>query len=143
MPNPAETTPTPPVATEFDPLEFWIRHKGKILLYTALLLIALLIWGIFELTQSRARAAAEQAYATATTAEAFQKLIEQHPKSVSAGNAHLRLAALQQSEGKHAEAIATLRQFTERFPEHPLLTGAWVGMGVNQEALEQKDEALA
>lgn len=142
MPIPAETTP-PPAATEFDPLEFWIRHKSKIMLYAALLIVALLSWSIFEYSKRSAQAAAGQAFANAKTADDFRKVIEQHSGSIPAGNAHLMLAQQLLSENKHDEATATLRQFTERFPEHPLFPGSWVALGVSLEAQGKPDEALA
>src|SRR5438093_12659261 len=46
MPNPAETAP----AAGFEPLIFWELHKQKVVLYGALFLIALIAFGIYQIT---------------------------------------------------------------------------------------------
>src|SRR4051812_27241954 len=105
----------------FDPLEFWIRHKQRIIMYSGLLVAGLLIFGLYQYNQQRKIVTAEAAFLQAKTADDFQKLISGYPESPSAGTAYLRLAELQRKDGKYDASTQTLHTFTEKFPKHPLL----------------------
>src|SRR5690349_15788500 len=108
----AKPTDQPPQTIEiddaFDPLEFWIRHKQRIVLYTGLLVAALLIYGLYQFNQQRKVMAAEAALLQAKTADDYQKLIAGYPESASAGTAYLRLAELQRKEAKYEGSSQTL-----------------------------------
>ena len=81
MPSPTDTKPV--VEEEFDMLAFWIQHKSKVLLFTLLLLIGLLAYGIFLYTQHIAREAAARDFANARTIEDYRKVaVGQDRKSV-------------------------------------------------------------
>jgi TolA-binding protein len=147
MPDPAPTsspTPTPaPAATEgFDPYEFWILHKTRIIAFAGLLAVALGGYGLFSLQQTRARSAAEAAFAKAKTTEDFRKVASEHAGQPASGNAQLHLAALLRNEGKLDEANTTLRAFIEQNPQHPMLAGAWLALAENAEAAGKVDDGL-
>ena len=146
MSSSAETSqqqPTPtPHHTGFDPLEFWFLHKTKIIALAALLVVALVGYAVFEITERNARESANKAYAAAKTADDFKKVIAEHPGQTAAGNAQLELASLLRKEGKFDEANTVLRSFIEKNPTHPLLAGAWLSLGQNAEAAGKPDEAL-
>lgn len=141
MPKPAETTPQH--ETEFDPLAFWIQHKGKVQFLAGLLVFGLLAYGIFQFAQKRSRDAAANDFARAKTADDFRKVIAAHPRSVVAANAHLMLAELQRNEGKHDEAITNLRAFIDHHGDHPLISGAWTSLAFSLEAQGKSEEALS
>ena len=141
MPSPTETKPI--VEEEFDMLAFWIQHKSKVLLFTLLLIIGLLAFAIFQYTQYRAREAAAHDFANATTVEDLRRVAANHAKSAVAGNALLLIGEKLRAENKLDESTAALKEFTQKFPNHPLVSGAWMSIAVNLEAQEKTDEALA
>jgi len=141
MPSPVETT-TPP-EPGFDPLVFWIQNRSKILLFSGLLVVALATWGISEWTRLRKLTGAQQLFTAAKSADDYRKVIAEYPGTLAAGSAHLLLAEQLRKDGKLDESSALLRTFTEKYPEHSLLSGAWTSLAANQEALGKADEALA
>jgi TolA-binding protein len=141
MPSP--TTTTPPADTGFDPLVFWIQHKGKILLFTGLFVVALAAYGISEYVRMKRTAAAEAQFANAKTVEDFRKVITDYNGTAPAGNAYLLLAEKLRAEGKIDESSKELHTFIDKYPEHPLLSGAWTSLAANLEAQGKVDEALA
>ena len=112
MPSPTETKPI--VEEEFDMLAFWIQHKSKVLLFTILLLIGLLLFAIFEFTQHRAREAAARDFANAKTVEDYRQIVARHASSPVAGNALLLLAEKLRAEDKLDESSAALKEFLEK-----------------------------
>src|SRR5438067_9847104 len=108
-PTPPPTDAIPPHGHEhagFDPQLFWEEHKSKIILYGTLLIVALVIFAIYEATaESRAKAAGAM-LARASKAEDYKALIEKYPRTIAAGNACLMLAKAQRDEKKYDDAIA-------------------------------------
>jgi TolA-binding protein len=141
MPSPTETKPIVE-AEEFDLLAFWIQHKRKVLIFTLLLVIGLLVFGIFQYMQYHAREAAARDFANATTVEDLRRVAVTHSGSAVAGNALLLVAERLRSENKLDESTAVLKEFVEKFPDHPLISGAWMSLAVNLEAQEKNDDAL-
>lgn len=141
MPSP--TTTTPPADTGFDPVVFWFQHKNKILLFTGLFVVALAVYGVSELLHQKRAAAAQKLYASAHSAEDYRKVIAEYGGTAPAGDALLMLAEKQRSEGKFDESSATLHTFIDKYPEHPLLSGAWTSLAATLEAQGKVDEALS
>ena len=142
MSSPAETT-TPPIDPGFDPLAFWIQYRSKILLFSGLLVVAVATYGISEWSRARTQAGAQQLLAGARTAEDYRQVIATYPATNAAGSAHLLLAGQLRKDGKLDESSALLRAFTEKYPGHPLFSGAWTSLAANLEAQGKADEALA
>ena len=140
MPSPTETKPI--VEEEFDLLAFWIQHKRKVLLFTLLLIIGLLVFAISQYLEYRAREAAARDFASARTVEDLRRVAASHPGSAVAGNALLLVAEKLRAENRLDESTAALKQFVEKFPEYPLISGAWMSLAVNLEAQEKVDEAM-
>jgi len=132
-------TPTEP---GFDPEVFWLKHKGKILLYSALFLVALAIFAISQIVSSNRAKASVQALAAASSAEDFQKVISDYSGTPAAADAQLQLAAKQRGEKKYADATATLQKFIADHPDSPLISGAWLSLGTTQELDGNLDDAL-
>jgi TolA-binding protein len=143
MPDPSTATTNPvPQDTGFDSLEFWIRYKSKILLYGALIIVALAIFGLYKWNEDRVKAASEAAFSTAKTADDFRKVAEEYPRSIAGANAQLMLADRQRADGKLDDAIATLRSFVSQHPDHPLISVAWTSLASALEAKADFGEAL-
>jgi len=143
MSDPVQTTATPPQDTEFDPLEFWIRYKSRIMLYGGVIVAGLLIFGIVQSLRIQAKAKAEAAYAAAKTADDFRKVSTDYSSNIVGANAELMLAGELGKEGKTDEAIAALRKFTADHGTHPLISGAYLGLGSLLENQGKADDALA
>ena len=122
---------------------FWIQHKSKILLLAALFVVAICAYGTSEHLRNKRMAAAEAALATAQSADDYHKLISDYAGTAPAGDAHLILAEKLRAAGKFDESSAILHSFMEKYPEHPLLSGAWTSLAANLEAQGKVDEALS
>ena len=145
MANPAEPVlpASIPADAGFDPLEWWIRHKGKVMLYGALLVGGLAIYTLYEMSQRRTREASIKAFAAAGTADELRAVTSNYPNTVAGGNARLMLADTLRDEGKLDEAVTILRDFLARKGEHPLLPGAHASLAATLEQQGKLDEALA
>jgi TolA-binding protein len=144
MSSPTQTTPaTPAPPTGFDPLVFWVQHRQKVTLFAGLFAAALLIYFASEFVRTRKLDAAAQALAGAKDAEGLRKVMGDFSGTAAAGNAHLLLAENLRKDGKLDEAAATLRAFIDKYPEHPLISGAWTSLAATQEAQGKQDEALS
>jgi TolA-binding protein len=141
MPSP--TTTTPPAETGFDPLVFWIKHQSKILLFLGLFVVALGAYGISEFVRNKRNASAQALLANAHSAEDYRKVITDYSGTMPAGDAYLLLADKLRGEGKLDESSSTLHTFIEKYPEHPLISGAWTSIAANLEAQGKVDEALS
>ena len=110
-PTPPRRPTLCPQDTGFDPLEFWIRYKSKIVLYGALLAVALVIFGLYKWNEDRTKAASEAAFSSAKTAEDFRK--SQSPRAIRGrwrgANAQMMLAERLRTDGKLDESIAASR----------------------------------
>ncbi len=141
MPDSADTS-SHAHDTEFDPLEFWIRYKSKILLYGGILIVGLAIFSIVELVQNQAKKAAEAAFASAKTADDFRKVADAYPHTIVGANAQLMLAEQLRNAGKNDDAAAALRTFISNHADHPLIAGAYLSLGSILENQDKLDEAL-
>jgi len=141
MVNPAETTP-PTTDDGFDPMEFWIRHKLKILSLLGVFVVAALIYAVYEYTEKRTHNAAAQAFSAAKTADELRTVIAKHPGTAPAANAHLLLAEQLRKDGKLDESNQVLNDFINRYPTNELITGGYTSLAANQEMQKKLDEAL-
>lgn len=121
---------------------FWARNKVPVLVALVAILGALAAYGAFQFYAARRDAAAANALAQAKSADAFQKVISDHPSTPAAASARLLLAAEQRKGNKFAEANATLQKFLDTNPKHELVTTAKMAIAANLESLGNTDEAL-
>lgn len=138
MPTSAETAPE----TGFEPHLFWEMHKPKILLYAALLLVALLGFGIYQYTTHRKMEEAQNLFGHAKTQDDYRKIIQTYPRTVVAANSQLLLAAQLRADKKFDDAVTILRACIEQSPEYPLLAGAWLSLAGTLNEQGKTDEAL-
>lgn len=141
MPSP--TTTTSPADTGFDPAVFWIQHKSKVLLFTGLFVVALAAYAISEYVREKRNTSAQTLFANAHSVEDYRKVIADYSGTSPAGDAYLLLAEKLRAEGKIDESSAALHTFIEKYPEHPLISGAWTSLAANLEAQGKVDEALS
>jgi len=116
MPNTTEEI----LPTGFDPLIFWMENKNKVITYTALLIVGLIAFAAYQISNQRTLAESSALYAQATQPAEFQQVIQRFPQTLAAGNAQLMLAEALRSEKKYDEALTTLHNFANQFPDHPL-----------------------
>jgi TolA-binding protein len=138
MPTPSEPLPE----TGFDPLLFWDEHKGKVLLYGTLLIVALVGYAVYEISKSRRTGEAERAFAEAGSAPEYRRVAEAFPKTIAGGNAALALGGALRAEKKLEESEAALRKFLEDYPEHPLASSGLMSLATTLEGQGRTDEAL-
>jgi TolA-binding protein len=141
MPSSPATT-TPVEDSEFDAHVFWIQHKTRILLFVGLVIAALAIYAATEYVGQRRNANAQAAYATAKTTDDFRKIAADYSGTITGGNAQLILADKLRADGKLDDSSAALRAFIEKYPSHPLISGAYTSLGANLESQGKLDEAL-
>jgi TolA-binding protein len=144
MSSPAETssgTPAPP--TGFDPLVFWVQHRQKVFLFAGLFVTALLIYFVSEFARTKKLESAARALAEAKDEASLHKVTGDFAGTAAAGDAYLLLAESLRKEGKADEAVTTLRTFIDKYPDHPLISGAWTSLAATQEAQGKMDEALS
>src|SRR5215210_4187279 len=127
----------------FEPQIFWEEHKSKVILYGALLLVALAIYAFYEYSSQQRVAAAGAALASASKPEDYRQIVEKYPRTIAAGNAHLMLANALRDEKKYDESASLLHTFTEKFPQHPLAHAGWLSLAETLEAQGKTDEAMS
>jgi TolA-binding protein len=145
--EPQQATPAAPAATppemEFDLLAFWIQHRTLVIRFLSAALIAIAIWGVYEFMNYRKRAGSEAALATAKTVEDFRNVIANWEGTPAAGTAYLWLAEELHKEGKPADAVQVLQDFSAKYPLHPLRAAGAHAQAVALEIAGKNDEALA
>ncbi len=142
MPTPNESTPDFAPTQGFDPIAYWIENKGKVLLYAGLLIGVLAAYAAYEISVQHAQTSGRLAFAEAKTADDFQSIIRNFPKTVVAGDARLMLAGQLRDGKKYDEATATLRAFIADTPLHPLISSAWLSLAETLDLAGKPDEAL-
>lgn len=141
MPSP--TTPAPTADPGFDPLVFWIKHQSKVLLLLGVFVVALGAYALSELIRDKRAASAQAALANAKTPDDYRKVISDFSGSNPAGDAYLLLADKLRADGKLDDSSAALHTFIDKYPSHPLISGAWTSLAANLEQQGKVDEALS
>ena len=121
----------------------WERRKKEIAAALAVVLIAVIAFGGYRFYMERRDAAAAEMMTSAKTARDYQEVIAKYPDAPASAGSYLLLAAAQRTEGKFAEANATLQAFIDKNPKHQLFTTARMAIAANLESLGKPDEALA
>jgi TolA-binding protein len=141
MTTPSDTEIAPPAG--FDSHAYWEEHKGKIILYAALFILALFSYGLYQITTQRKIAEVQLAFAQASTEDDYRQVAQKYPHTVAAGNALLLLAEKLRDAKKYDEAVSTLHTMIDQYPDHPLIDGAWISLASTLEAQGKTDEALS
>ncbi len=135
--------PLEPSASDFfESPDFWDEHKNKIIAYAILVVLALGGYGVYAIVTQRKTAEAQSLYAQAKTVADLQTVVHDYAGTRVAGDAALELADKLRAEKKYDEAVTVLRDFIAKYPEHPLLSGAWTSLAATYELQGKLDEAL-
>jgi len=126
----------------FDEDFFWEAHWKKLVAALAAVILAILGWGAWSLHSANVASKSAELYAQATDPQAWTRIADEFPGSVSAGNAQLRVASALRSEGKLEEALAELERFTSAQPDHPLAGTAWLAAGEIRQLQKNNSAAL-
>lgn len=132
----------PELILEAAPL-LWEKYRTLILAAVALVVIGLVGSAVVGSRNAHRLTEASAALAAAKSPEDFQKVIDTYGGTVAAADAYLLLARAQREKGDPAGAEKTLRTFTEKFPQHPLVGGAMLALAGELQSRGQADAALA
>jgi TolA-binding protein len=143
--------PQSPVIPETQPIEdpalkwelFWERNKSVIISVFALIAFGTVAAVAWMINTKLNNEAAQALLAEAKGEEGFQAVFQKYPKSPSAADALLLLAADRREAGKLEESTAAFRLFLDKFPANQLAGGALLGIGQNQDAAGDADAAMA
>lgn len=141
--KPALPTPAPLPPQEFDLLAFWIQYQRLIIRIVIVAVLAVVGWGAWLFMDHRRQVGSESALAAAKTTADYRKVTNEWSGTPAAGSAYLRLAEEMRKEGKPADAALALREFLEKYPQHPLRVGASHALASSLETAGKNDEALA
>ncbi len=141
MATPSDSPIVEDSALELDLL--WARHRGTILAITGVIVVAALGAGGWFLSARQSRAQAGALFATASGPDAWREVIAKFPGSMPAANAAFLLAESQRETGDLDGSTATYRMIIEKFPNHPLIGGASLGIASNLAAAGKTAETLA
>ncbi len=109
--------------------QFLDRNQKGILVLAILLVIFAAAAVVYRGIQNSETQSAGIALSKAEDIAGFQSVIDQYPKSDSAGSAMVLLANAQWSAGNKDDSINTLRKFITNFPTHPALYTAKASLG--------------
>jgi tetratricopeptide (TPR) repeat protein len=136
------TTASEPDFSSLNQEVFWALHGKKIVFASIAVLLILIACGAYFGWQTIQSGQAEAAYDSATNIEGWQSVVDRFPGSIAAGNALLRIAAQQSSEGHFPESDKTYQRFVREYPKHPFSVNGLMGLATNAEAESKPEEAL-
>jgi predicted negative regulator of RcsB-dependent stress response len=137
------TVPPPSRDATIDPVIFWFRYKTELLAGLLILLLAGAGFVGYRMYTDHRESAAAEALAAAHSIPEYQRVIEQYPGTPASASAYLLLAENQRGKKQFKEANDTLQMFTDKFPQHELLSTARLSMAGNLEAMGKNDDALS
>ena len=122
---------------------FWHTHKKNILL--ALLAVLAIGGGSLAWYVSSTLTAKNSIVALAAANEIpqLEAVIKNYGGTMPAADALLLVAGANQKAGKLDESTAAFQNFLKSFPAHPLVGGALLGIGQNQDAAGNSKDAMA
>ncbi|HET9373779.1 MAG TPA: tetratricopeptide repeat protein [Chthoniobacterales bacterium] len=136
------TTASEPDFSSINQEVFWALHGKKIVIASIAALLVLIAFGTYLGWQALQATQAEAAYDSAANIEGWEKVVERFPGSIAAGNALLRIAAQQSSEGRYPDSDKTYQRFVQDYPKHPFAVNGLMGLATNAEAETKPDEAI-
>lgn len=130
-------------AGDLDAEFFWQRNRSKILLAVAIIVIAVVASVAYFVNESSKLSAAQNAFATAKSPEAWREVIAKYPGTEQAANATILLAESFREQGNIPQSTETFQGFIKDFPKHQLISGARLGIAENYALAGKPDEAVA
>ncbi|MGA3007692.1 MAG: hypothetical protein ABSE59_07365 [Opitutaceae bacterium] len=121
MTTPADTKPAPPAVVSYEEKlhSFWKKNRGGIFAVCAIVILAILAKGGWEIFNEQREKNVESAYAAATTPESLHDFAHNYQGHKLAGVASLRLADDEYAAGKYTEATADYEHAAEALAGTP------------------------
>lgn len=113
----------------------------KILLLCIAVIAGLGIWGSVNYINRAKAIEAGEAYASAKTVEDFDVVISKYAGTLSAGNALLQKADLLWEQNKKSTSVDALKEFTDKYNQHPFLPQALLALGGKLESTSGRSDA--
>lgn len=130
-------------APHIEDSDFWEIYKGRIIGGFALVILAILAFGAYQITDQLQISRSEQALATAATAEEYLSVAEEYAGTVPAGNALLLAGNLLAKEEELEQATVVLREFVDRYSTHELVPGGYLKLAAVLAEQGETGEATA
>ncbi len=144
-------TKAPVAVLEYEPSGFelvLLKHKSKLILVAVLGVAGSLgYWG-YKLYQEATNKTAAVAFVRAVTPDALRKVAAEHAGKPAGGSALIHAAQLVSAD-KPAEAAALLKDYLDKYPEHPLRSAAtfrraeYLSVAGDKPAAEKEYETVA
>lgn len=122
---------------------FWEKHKRRIAIGCILLGIVGVGVAALFLRNYHINQASGALLSRASSMEQLQGVISKYPASKAAASALLLLAAQQRRVGNLEESNSAYQKFLIKFPKHPLVAGAALGLVENILVANRVAEAIA
>jgi tetratricopeptide (TPR) repeat protein len=122
--------------------DLWSKYKYYIIgvPVAIILVVGIAMW--MEVRKEEKFREARQALNAAQTVEELQSVAQEFEGSVMGGEALLLLAGKQQEQEDLPAAMETFSRFTEEYPNHPFISGAFFAMGGLAAEQGEMDRAL-
>ena len=123
-------------------METFLEENFKKILFLCIALIAGLgIYGVINYMNRAKAVEAGEAYASAKTVEDLDVVISKYAGTLSAGNALLQKADLLWEQNKKTTSVDALKEFTEKYKQHPFLPQALLALGGKLESNGNRSDA--
>lgn len=122
---------------------FLEENFKKILLLCIAVVAGLGIWGVINYMNRAKAVEAGEAYASAKTVEDLDVVISKYAGTLSAGNALLQKADLLWEQNKKSTSVDALKEFTDKYNQHPFLSQALLALGGKLESTGNRSDAKA
>ena len=137
----AETSQTDSYLKQFEPDVFWQKHRRQIVWgLVAVLTVGVLAY-LWQWKQTQQAEAAAAKLADARDIPALTQVIKDYPGQEMAAQALLRVADMQYSAGRYADAASSYQQFLKDFSNHALRDSAQFGLAAIAEAQGEYEQA--
>lgn len=120
---------------------FLEENFKKILLLCIAVIVGLGIWGVINYINRAKAVEAGEAYASAKTVEDLDVVISKYAGTLSAGNALLQKADLLWEQNKKTTSVDALKEFTDKYKQHPFLSQALLALGGKLESTGNRSDA--
>ncbi|MBB5039932.1 tetratricopeptide repeat protein [Prosthecobacter dejongeii] len=139
---PASPAPALDTLVPSSPMEQFLEANfKKLVLLSAAIALAAVVYGIISYTNKANAVAAGEAFAAAKTVEDCDLVISNHPGTTAAGNALVLKADFLWIQDKKDASVAALREFTTKHSDHPLLPEVILALATKLEVMGKADEA--
>ena len=128
--------PHPPAVPEPPALDAFLdKHFRQIVIAVGVLIVLMAAYGALRYHNHQEAEAAAIEATQAKTVDDCDLAIQHHPGSVAAGTAVLTKAKLLWDQNKKDTSVAALRDFVQKYPDHPFHVQGMISLGTRLEAM--------